>query len=53
MSVFGIGGGPVIADARPYARIVVPWGIDPIRTTVGTSAGFVVLGTVVQIPGSM
>ena len=46
-------GPPCTAGEMPCARMVVPWGIDAIRTTVGGSAGLVVCGTVAQIPGSM
>ena len=46
-------GPPADGVAVPWMRMEVPWGIVPIRTTVGGSAGSVVCGTVAQMPGSM
>ena len=46
-------GPPSSTDATPWARIVVPCGMDAILTTVGCSAGSAVWGTAAQIPGSM
>src|ERR1700733_366664 len=48
----GIVGAPRIDTHVPSASIVVPFGIDAIRARVATSAGFVVAGTAIQIPGS-
>ena len=32
--------------------MVVPWGIDAMRTTVGPTCGMSVSGTAIQSPGS-
>ena len=53
MLLSGMVGGPSAAADVPWARMTVPCGIDPIRTTDARTAGSVVLGTVAQIPGSM
>src|SRR5579862_5630218 len=47
------GGAPLrVGSATPCATKVVPWGISPIRATVGGSCGFVVCGIVTHRPGS-
>ena len=54
MSVSLILGGPFASsNTLPCARMVVPCGIEAMRTTVGGSRGLAVLGTVAQMPGSM
>src|SRR5262249_22986038 len=46
-------GGPLIVEKVPWASIVVPWGIDAIRKTVGSGTlGSVVFGMLIQSPGS-
>ncbi len=52
MSIDGNVGGPSNVLNVPWALIVVPCGIDPIRTRVTRSWGSVVAGTVIQSPGS-
>ena len=53
ISTVGIVGGPAAVVEVPWARIVVPWGIDAIRVSDGVgTAGSVVAGTLSQIPGS-
>ncbi len=41
-----------MTDDVPWATIVVPCGIDAMRTRVCPSAGSVVDGTIIQSPGS-
>ena len=45
-------GFPVTVDDFPWASIVVPCGIDAIRTSVPPSCGSVVAGTAIHSPGS-
>ena len=52
MSTAAMSGFPLTVDEVPWAAMVVPWGIDAMRTTVGPSAGSVVAGTAIQSPGS-
>src|SRR5215471_6154659 len=52
MSTAGMFGFPAAVDEVPWASTVVPCGIDAMRTTVGPSAGSVVCGTAIQMPGS-
>ena len=52
ISTVGIVGFPLIVVAVPWASIVVPWGIDAMRTSVTPSAGSVVKGTIIHNPGS-
>src|SRR5207248_4116744 len=44
--------GAAAVNATPSRLTVVPCGMDPMRTTLGGSAGWVVLGTLIQTPGS-
>src|SRR3954471_5498341 len=52
MSTGGITGGPGFLSNVPWALIVVPCGMEAIRTTVTVSPGADVLGTMIQRPGS-
>src|ERR1700712_2147040 len=52
MSTGSILGPPATVKKVPCASMVVPWGIDAIRVSVGPSFGLVVDGTMIQMPGS-
>src|SRR5262249_15147788 len=44
---------PLTVEKVPWASMVVPWGIDPMRKTVGCGTlGSVVFGMDIQSPGS-
>src|SRR5208282_6351603 len=45
-------GGPATVTAVPCASMVVPCGIEAMRTTDSPSCGTLVAGTCIQIPGS-
>ena len=55
MLLFGMFCGPpeITWGAPPWARMVVPCGIDAMRTTDAGSLGSDVCGTAAQMPGSM
>src|ERR1700753_3361294 len=44
--------GALMSAVPPWAAIVVPCGMEGIRTTVPGSAGWVVWGTIIHSPGS-
>lgn len=52
MSTAAMAGFPATVNDFPWASIVVPCGIDAMRTTVASSAGSVVTGTAIHSPGS-
>jgi len=52
MSTGLITGGPATDTKFPCASMVVPCGIDAMRTTVFPKFGTLVAGTCIQIPGS-
>jgi hypothetical protein len=41
-----------LGGEKDCALIVVPWGMDAMRTTLGPFAGLVVAGTFSHMPGS-
>ena len=53
MLMLGIIGEPGNSGRRPCAPVVVPCGMEAMRTTVAVSAGLVVGGTAAHMPGSI
>ena len=49
----GANTGAGAVNTMPSRFMVVPCGIDPMRETLPGAAGLVVLGTLIQTPGSM
>ena len=52
MSTGGMVGGPVMSVDVPWAMMVTPWGMEAMRVRVEPRWGAVVLGTIIQRPGS-
>ena len=52
IETLGMDGGPDVVFAVPWARIVVPCGIEASRAIVATSLGAVVTGMFSHSPGS-